>query len=257
LLISIPTYNEAGNVESMLRRLEALSLPADYLFLDDNSPDGTGAILDALASANSRIRVLHRERRLGIGSAHQAAIDYAYRLGYRLLVTLDCDFTQPPESIPRLLAADPGAALITGSRSVAEGGLRDWPLRRRLLTRFAHTMTRHALGVPYDATNSFRLYRLDRIPAALFQRVESPGYSFFFESLFTLWRAGVCVHEVPIVLEGRTHGRSKMKTSDLLAAMQTLLRLFRRRLLGADPPLPAAPAPWEGVETGARQGGPR
>jgi len=220
----------------MLLRLEALSLPADYLFLDDNSPDGTGPILDALAAAYPHLRIVHRERRLGIGTAHQAAIAYAYAHGYGSLITLDCDFTQPPEYIPLLLAASPDVALITGSRSTAQGGLKDWPLHRILLTRFAHLMTRCLLGLPFDATNSFRLYRLPLIPAHLFLLVKSTGYSFFFESLFTLYRNGVSVQEIPIVLENRSTGTSKMKASDLFTALHTLLRLSWRRLSGMGAP---------------------
>src|SRR4051812_29410088 len=115
ILIFVPTYNESANVEAMARQLLALDLDADVAFCDDNSPDGTGAILDRLAASSARIRALHRPSKLGIGSAHQTGIQYAYDRGYDVLITLDCDFTHQPADLPRLYRECADTAVTLGS----------------------------------------------------------------------------------------------------------------------------------------------
>ena len=190
-LIFVPTYNEQENVGPMAEQLLGLCLDADVVFCDDNSPDGTGALLDELARKEKRLRVLHRSGKLGIGSAHLDGIDYAYQHGYRRLVTLDCDFTHSPSDIPRLLAAAGGADLVAGSRFQQRDSLPGWTLMRRTLTQLGHLATKNLLGVTSDATGAFRVYRLDRIPRRLFKLVTEKGYAFFFKSMFIIDRKSV------------------------------------------------------------------
>lgn len=225
VLVFIPTYNERENVERMSRELLALPLPLDVLFLDDGSPDGTGAVLDGIAAANPRVRVIHRPGKQGVGSAHQVGIRDAYEHGYRTLVTMDCDFTHSPADIARLLDAAGDADVVVGSRWMQSGSLPGWSPLRRFLTGLGHVLTQRVLAMPHDATGAFRLYRLDRIRPEVFDLVASRGYSFFFESLFVMLRNGLRIREVPIVLPARTYGHSKMTLRDASRSAAFLAQL--------------------------------
>jgi dolichol-phosphate mannosyltransferase len=231
LLIPVPTYNESRNVEQLSAELLALGLGADILFIDDNSPDGTGHILDGLAHRHPEVYVVHRERKLGIGSAHRAGILRAYDRGYELLVTMDADFSHNPSDLPRLLAAlDADVGLVIGSRYLGRGSLPGWSLHRRFLTLFGHVLTRALLGMPYDATGALRLYDLRKIPRELFELTTARSYPFFYESLFVLHRNGVRVREIPIVLPARVYGSSKLTFREALRSGRFLLELFLARL---------------------------
>jgi dolichol-phosphate mannosyltransferase len=232
-LVVIPTYNERENVSRMCEELVRLGLDADILFIDDGSPDGTGEVLDGLAARHARVRVLHRSGKSGIGSAHQAGIAAAYDEGYQTLVTLDCDFSHAPADIPRMMdvAVREDTEIVVGSRHLAAHSLPGWNPLRRALTFAGHFMTSRLLEMPEDASGAFRLYRLDRIPRELFALVKSPGYAFFFESLYMLSRRGQRVAEMPIVLPARTHGHSKMTWRDAVRSLSTLRELFWKHAL--------------------------
>lgn len=228
-LIFIPTYNERDNVTEMGAQLLALPLDADIVFMDDNSPDGTGAILDRLAQENERVSVIHRAHKNGIGSAHQQGIAWAYEQGCETLITMDCDFTHSPSDIPRLLQHAPDYALIVGSRYLQKDSLPGWNLLRRSLTTVGHLLTHHLLRLEHDATGAFRVYNLRRIPREVFGLVESRGYSFFFESLLVLAHNGFSIREVPIVLSARTYGSSKMSLREAAHSVARLFSLFVAR----------------------------
>lgn len=240
-LIFVPTYNEAGNVELLYRDIKALDLDADILFLDDNSPDGTGTLIDGLAATDSRVHAIHRSGKLGIGSAHLAGIAWAYRHGYQLLVTMDCDFTHSPNLIPAFIEHSNHSDVVIGSRYLRKGSLRHWNLLRKALTHAGHFLTNLLLDMPHDATGAFRVYRLDRIPAGTFSLVLSLSYSFFFESLYVLQLNGHSIHEVPIDLPARTYGHSKMAFRDALRSVMLLAYLWaktifdRKSLMYAEP----------------------
>ena len=227
-LLFIPTYNERENAGRIYEQLSALKLDIDLLFLDDNSPDGTGQILDGFAAQNPRVHVIHRSGKLGIGSAHQTAIRWAYEHAYPILITMDCDLTHPPEHVPEFLAQANDFDVVLGSRFMRDESLADWNLFRKFLTYLGHFLTRYVLRVPYDATGAFRLYRLDRINPGAFALVESASYSFFFESLYVLCLAGVRVKEVPITLPKRTYGHSKMQLKDVIGSLRRLIALSLR-----------------------------
>jgi dolichol-phosphate mannosyltransferase len=230
ILIFIPTFNESGNVERMVRELSALNLDADILFLDDNSPDGTGLLLDDMAHRIPRLSVVHRQGKQGIGSAHQVGIARAYEGGYNVLVTLDCDFTHDPKDIPRLLSALNENDIAVGSRYMGAKSLPGWNLMRRSLTRFGHFLTSTLLGMPQDASGAFRAYDLRRIPRELFGLVSSKSYPFFFESLFVLVRNGMQVKEISIILPARTYGHSKLTFKEAWRGGLHLLRLWLENL---------------------------
>lgn len=212
-LIFIPTYNERENAPRMCEEIHKLDLDADVLFMDDHSPDGTGGILESLKSRFPRLLVQHRAGKLGIGSAHLDAIQWAYDQGYEQLVTMDCDFSHSPSDIPAMMNAAVDADVSVGSRWVHAGSLPGWNILRRCMTWLGHFLTKGVLGIPQDATGGFRVYRLDRVPRGLFEMVKSRGYSFFFESLYLLNRNAISIREVPIKLPARTYGHSKMSAA--------------------------------------------
>ncbi len=243
-LIFIPTYNEAENVEALYRRIESLGLENDVLFLDDNSPDGTGQIIDRLAAENPRVHSIHRTGKLGIGSAHRDGIRWAHQHGYEVLVTLDCDFTHSPELIPEFLRCASDHDVVIGSRYLSKNSLVGWSMLRKFLTAVGHILTTKLLRMPHDATGAFRVYRLDRIPDGVFEAVYSRSYSFFFESLYVLWLNSYRIKEISISLPARTYGHSKMAWRD--AAYSALLLIYlcaktlinRKAFLYAEPVVP-------------------
>lgn len=221
-LIFIPTYNEVENVGPMCAALLEQGLGADILFIDDGSPDGTGKVLDDLAAKHERVSVIHRAGKSGIGSAHQFAIGYAYDRGYQTLVTMDCDFTHSPSDITRLLEASKDADWVVGSRFLNEDSLPGWSPVRRALTHLGHVATDRLLGVKNDATGAFRVYRLDRVPRALFDLIQENGYAFFFKSLFIASQNGLKIVDLPIVLPARTYGHSKMNLREIRRSLEQL-----------------------------------
>lgn len=224
-LIFIPTYNEHENIEKLISQLDQLNLGFDILFLDDNSPDKTGDLLDDIALQRNNLFVLHRPRKMGIGSAHVDGIDWAYKNGYQLLITMDSDFSHSPSYIEKFLECSTNSDVVIGSRYLREHSLAEWNFLRKFLTHTGHFLTKLFLGMPYDATGAFRLYRLDRIPQKCFHGEKSLGYSFFFESLFLLFKNHYKVTEIPIDLPARTYGTSKMKLADALFSLTMLSRL--------------------------------
>lgn len=216
ILIMLPTYNEQENVQKMCQELSNADLHADILFIDDKSPDGTGEVLDEIEKKVSRVMVMHRSGKLGIGSAHKDGIAWAYDHGYSHLVTMDCDFTHSPLNIPDLLRYADEYDVVVGSRHMREDSLSGWKMWRKCVTKTGHVLTTSLLKMPYDATGAFRLYRLDRIPRELFGSISSNGYSFFIESLAVLNLNRFRIKEIPIALPPRTVGHSKLQGGDML-----------------------------------------
>ena len=214
LLIFLPTYNERRNVAGLVSRIQALPLKANILFIDDNSPDGTGAVLDRLSGDGTSIHVIHRSSRQGIGSAHLRAIRFAYEQGYQTLITLDADGTHAPEDIPRLLVEGSTGTVVVGSRflSASVDGRNRW---QRLQSLLAHRLTALRFRLAYDMTNAFRLYRLDKIAPAVFSACRSAGYGFFPDSLSLLRQAGYVISQVPVHLHPRLAGKSKKRIRDV------------------------------------------
>jgi dolichol-phosphate mannosyltransferase len=225
ILIFTPTYNEAENIRSLIERLLKVGLPADILVVDDNSPDGTGDIVAEMMRNQPNLKLLSREGKQGIGSAHLTALRYAKAEGYRLFVSLDADYSHKPEDIPRLLELKDTYDIVVGSRFQRESSLREWNLLRRFLTHLGHFLTRVLLRLPYDASGGLRLYRLDRIPLALFDRIESRDYEFFFESLTLFHVTGFKIGELPVDLPARTYGHSKMEIGHMVRGLLHLFRL--------------------------------
>jgi Glycosyltransferases involved in cell wall biogenesis len=230
-LVVVPTFNERNNVEFITEKLLGLNRPVDILFVDDKSPDGTGILLDAFAEKNPALRVLHRNAKEGIGSAHLAGLSWARQNGYQTVVTMDCDMTHSPEDVPRFLEAVQSADVVIGSRYLRKDSLRGWNWRRKLLTHTAHILTRVFLAIPYDATGAFRAFRLDRLPANVFSVVRSKSYPFFFESLLVLQLNGAKIIQIPIDLPPRTYGSSKMRSTEPFRGVWHLIKVAVGRIV--------------------------
>lgn len=226
LLIFIPTYNEINNVECILSDILELKINAPILFMDDNSPDGTGNLIDKLAKENSNLIVIHRSAKLGIGSAHRDGIHWAYENGFQYLLSMDCDATHPPQYIPNFLQKISDFDIVVGSRHLQRSSLADWSFKRKILTKLGHWLTFYCLNIPYDATGAFRLYHLNNIPRSFLDKVRSQGYSFFFETLFVLHHNQVKVGEVAIHLPSRVNDKSKMKYKDIYDSLFLLVVLL-------------------------------
>jgi dolichol-phosphate mannosyltransferase len=225
ILIMIPTYNEAGNIPLLVEKLLKLNINADLLFVDDNSPDGTGQLLDQCAIKHNRITVLHRLYKAGIGTAHQYGIEWAYMHNYTHLITMDGDFTHPPEDIPKLLEHSGDYDVVIGGRHAQKSSLEGWSAYRKLLTFTGHQFTLRLLHLPYDATSAFRIYRIDIIPLTTFQLIKSKSYSYFFESLCILNENKFTIYDVPVILPPRAVGSSKLKFKDMVECLLLVLKL--------------------------------
>ncbi|TAL59404.1 MAG: glycosyltransferase [Bacteroidetes bacterium] len=229
-LIFIPTYNELENVERIFREIKSCNLGADILFLDDNSPDGTGRVIDGLVEKNENTFALHRTGKLGIGSAHKTGIEWAYEKKYEVLITMDCDFTHSPSYIINFIRHSDKADIVVGSRYMKKHSLASWNLFRKFLTKLGHFLTVNLLSMPYDASGAFRLYNLKNIDKSIFSLIQSNGYSFFFESLFILNFNRKIIFEIPIELPSRTYGTSKMTWRDALGSFRFLMSLYVRKI---------------------------
>jgi len=238
LWLVIPTYNEAANVEPIVRaalaELARLDAPEHrVLVVDDNSPDGTGAIVDVLASELEIVDVLHRPAKTGLGHAYLAGFAHALSNGAELVIQMDADFSHDPAYLGDLLAAAKEADLVLGSRYVAGGGVRDWGLLRRLVSRGGGLYARLLLQVDVrDLTGGFKCIHRRVLEAIDLPSVRAEGYVFQIEVTYRALLAGFTVREIPIVFSDRTVGTSKMSTRIAVEAIWLVPRL-RRSARGA------------------------
>lgn len=232
--VIVPTYNEKENLEPLVTRLLALPVSVGVIVVDDGSPDGTGEIADRLAAENpGRVQVIHRAGKLGLGTAYIAGFRRAMEDRADFAITMDADFSHPPEKIPELLAkAAEGYDLVIGSRYVPGGKAIECTLPRKMLSWGANAFARILLGLKaHDTTAGFRCYRREVLESIALDQIFSNGYSFLMEMLYLVQRAGWRVGEVPIVFHNRQQGVSKISRNEIYKALYTVLRLFRRRLL--------------------------
>jgi dolichol-phosphate mannosyltransferase len=217
--VCLPTYNEAENLEKMVRALGPHSV--DVLVIDDGSPDGTGEIADRLAGELDYVSVLHRTRKEGIGRAYIAGFEHVLAGDSELILEMDCDFSHDPADVPRLIAAcEAGADLALGSRYVPGGGTRNWGLVRRIISWGGSFYARMLLGIGIrDLTGGFKCFRRHVLETLDLQAIESKGYAFQIETTYRVVRKGFRVEEIPIVFVDRTEGTSKMSRSIVLEAM--------------------------------------
>ena len=221
ITVCLPTYNERENLERMLRALgEVLPETARVLIIDDNSPDGTGAVADSLASELPFVDVLHRPRKDGLGPAYIAGFRRALADGAELVLEMDCDFSHDPKDVPRLLAAAEDADLVLGSRYVEGGRVEDWGALRRFVSSGGSLYARVLLGVGVgDLTGGFKCYRREVLETIDLDAITSAGYAFQIETTYRALLAGFRVTEIPIAFADREAGTSKMTKRIFLEAV--------------------------------------
>lgn len=211
-LIVVPTYNEADNIDEMLRRVRAAAPDEDILVVDDSSPDGTAALAEAVARDLGHIELLHRPLKQGLGAAFRAGFAIGIDRGYDCLMQIDADLSHDPAEIPHFLAAIGGGAdLVIGSRYVPGGSIPHWPWFRRTISRWGNRYAGIALGLKVrDATSGYRAHRVQALRAIGFEETRSKGYGFQIETAYRVRRAGGRIHEIPIAFTDRVRGSSKM-----------------------------------------------
>ena len=231
--IVVPTYNEAVNLEPLLGGIRTAAPDARVLVVDDSSPDGTGELADALAARDGNVEVLHRPGKAGLGLAYVNGFAHTLRGGARYVVEMDADLSHDPRDVPRLLErARAGADLVLGSRYVEGGGVEDWDLLRRVLSRGGCRYARTMLGVGIrDLTGGFKCFRAATLEAIRYETVRSQGYAFQVELTYRALARGLRVEELPITFRERTAGESKMSARIAAEAVWLVpaLRLARRR----------------------------
>jgi dolichol-phosphate mannosyltransferase len=230
----LPTYNEAENIEPLVRaalvQLESTGLEHTVLIVDDNSPDGTGRIADRVAEESDRVRVLHRPRKQGLGRAYLAGFEVALAEGADLILEMDSDFSHDPADLPRLIAATGAADLVLGSRYVPGGGVENWGIVRRAVSRGGSAYARLLLGVPVrDLTGGFKCFHRRVLETIDLDGVHANGYGFQIELTYRAVQAGFTVTEVPIMFRERRVGRSKMTARIALEAVWKVPALRLRR----------------------------
>ena len=240
-IVVIPTYDEKDNVGPMSEAV--LKNDVELLFVDDNSPDGTGKVIDELAAKEPRIHVLHREKKEGLGRAYVAGFSTAIELGAELIVQMDCDFSHDPKDIPRLVETIstpiPGGQsnnqtikqcpdLVIGSRYVPGGSTPGWPFKRRLISRAGGIFIRTVTGMPVrDPTGGFKCWRKTTLEKIDFTTVASAGYSFQLEMNHRTWKAGLSIKEIPIAFTDRVAGYSKITAGIAKESLKIAWRLRR------------------------------
>jgi dolichol-phosphate mannosyltransferase len=242
-ILVLPTYNERENLPSLVTAIEALPVPIHIVIVDDNSPDGTGALADELAARSSSVEVVHRSNKLGLGTAYAVGFRQALVRGADLILTMDADFSHDPRYLPALLEASQFFDLVIGSRYVPGGGTRNWGTGRKALSWGANAAAHLMLGLQArDCTAGFRCYRREVLDAIDLGAIRANGYSYLIEMLFHCQRLGFTVGEVPIVFTDRRLGRSKISRNEIFKAGLTVLRLAGQRVFSASKGVRAAAA---------------
>ena len=228
ILVVIPTYNEAANLNDVIQRIRASALDVDILIVDDNSPDGTGDIADSLA--DPKTFVLHRANKGGLGPAYLAGFSWGRDRGYLYFVEMDADGSHQPEELPRMLQQRNGADLVLGTRWMPGGQVHNWPISRRLISQFGTRYASVALGLPFrDLTSGYRLLSRQLIDDIFQSKVTTIGYGFQIEVVSVAAKRHRKIIEVPITFVERVAGRSKMSRKIVFEAWQkTTLWGFQR-----------------------------
>jgi dolichol-phosphate mannosyltransferase len=233
-LIIIPTYNERENIEALAEQITIVNTEFYTLVVDDNSPDGTGSVVQSLGAKNRRVRLLSRPSKQGLGGAYLAGFAYAMRHDFEHIVTMDADFSHDPSQLESLVKSSLQADVVIGSRYTAGGQIENWPRLRRWLSLTANRLARCAVGHEIgDWTSGYRCYRRHVIEQLPLESLRSNGYSFLVEVLAACLQLECRVTEVPITFCDRRSGRSKLSRVEIFKGMVTLLRLGLKRIFSS------------------------
>jgi dolichol-phosphate mannosyltransferase len=224
-LIVIPTYNERENIASLLDDVLQRVPTTDLLVIDDNSPDGTGEVIDELAARDARIHTLHRPGKLGLGTAYVRGFQYAIEHDYDLVFEMDADYSHDPKYLPNFLRAAERADLVIGSRYIKGGGTPNWSPLRKFISGGGNIFARAVLGIPvHDCTSGFRCYRTAALRMLNLAAIRAQGYAFQVELAYNFWKSGYRIREVPIVFMDRRVGKSKMSRKIFFEAFLWVVR---------------------------------
>jgi dolichol-phosphate mannosyltransferase len=232
LLVSLATYNERDNLLPLIHGIRAELPDAHILVIDDNSPDGTGQAADEAAVADTRVHVLHRSGKLGLGTAILEAMRYGMDHDFDFLINMDADFSHHPRYLPAMVQGMASFDVMIGSRYVPGGGAVGWPLTRRLISRSLNTLVRLTMGIPArDASGAYRCYRVAKLRETDLTNLLSSGYSFQQEILYRCRLAGCRIGETPIIFENRRAGSSKVNPAEAVRSMAVILWLGMTALM--------------------------
>ena len=233
ILVVVPTYNEADNIARLIPVVLGLAGEIEILVVDDNSPDGTAGVVKEMAKRESRIHLLERPGKMGLGSAYVLGFKYALEHHYGFVIQMDADFSHDPHEIPTFCAAAKNADLVLGSRYANGVRVLNWPIHRLLLSYFANVYSRIMTGLPItDATGGFKCFRRSVLESINLNTIRSNGYAFQIEMTFKAWKKGFHVEEIPITFLDRRHGSSKMSKQIVYEALFMLFRLRVRAWMG-------------------------
>lgn len=226
ILICIPTYNEYENVSQLYAEIKKLPFTTDILFCDDNSPDGTGALIDQLVAQDSSVHVIHRPGKMGTGTAFIEAFKFAHHNHYTHLVTMDADFTHDPSYIIPMMEVDFNRYdIVIGSRYAPGGSMVGWSKVRLPFTYFWKYMIHTFLKMPYDCTGAFRVYQVPLLKPEIYTHIEAQGFAFCMESLYRFVQHGARITEIPITAHNRKKGGSKLSYKIMSEAAQKFIVL--------------------------------
>lgn len=232
-LVIIPTYNELENLRTLLPELLDCYRELDILIVDDNSPDGTANYVKETGRSSSRVKILERPRKMGLGTAYVAGFKYMLQNGYDYAFQMDADYSHDPKEIANFLTAIEENDLVIGSRYITGVNVINWPMQRLLLSWFANKYTRCITGLPVaDSTGGFKCFRRRVLEAIDLDKVKSNGYSFQIEMNFKAWKAGFKIKEIPIIFVDRVKGKSKMSKKIVREAVLMVWKLRLRSIFG-------------------------
>ena len=242
-LITIATYNEIENLPKLTEAIWEVVPEVDILVIDDNSPDGTGDWIDEKMKEEPRLKVIHREGKLGLGTATIAGMKYGIEHDYKYTLNMDADFSHHPKYLPAVMAGTedreedgktiPGVDVMIGSRYVPGGGVVNWPLLRRFMSKGINFYARFFLWLPSkDNSGAYRKYRVSKLKELDFDKIVSKGYSFQEEILWLLKRVGCTFGETPIIFEDRVYGQSKINQKESVIALWIIFRLGIKNWIG-------------------------
>lgn len=228
--VIIPTYNEQENIALLIGELHTFAPDLMLVVVDDNSPDGTGQLVDDLAARDARVIPLHRPAKLGLGTAHIMGMKHALVHGWEPILTMDADFSHAPRFVPDMVRGVQTYDMVIGSRYVPGGGTLHCTTTRKALSRGANLFARTMLGLDAtDTTAGFRAYRRAVLESIDLDEIKSNGYSFLMEMLYQCQKQGWRVGEVPIIFENRQRGASKISRNEILKALGTVMRLYSEK----------------------------
>lgn len=231
ILVCIPTYNEIESIEKIIQKVLSMNEGIEILIIDDNSPDKTAEKIEEMMTSNSKIHIIKRPGKMGLGTAYVEGFKYAIKNNFDLVFEMDADFSHDPEAIPSFLEAIKENDLVIGSRYSNGINVIYWPMKRLLLSYFANVYTKIITGMKiYDATGGYKCYRIEVLKNINLDKIKSNGYSFQIELTFKAWKKGFRLKEIPIVFRDRLAGTSKMNKKIVYEAVFMVWKLRLRSM---------------------------